>query len=174
MGSVGVPPITSRKRSHHKIARFVYSPAHLFLSENVEHTQIDLMPGWMDDPILLGQIRCKSIRNQNTSMVILQQRKITTSQGKVTTNVDAALRDIHQTTMLAPPSPASSDLLACLAQRNPHALQSVLGPRGPCIKPVGKLREHLKQTRTFLHSGESVLPHVTQTRWEVGRVCFLV
>ena len=46
---------------------------------------------------------------------------------------------------------------ACFAQRRPQALQSVFGPSGP-----------------FLHSGESVLPHVTQTRCKVDGTCFLV
>lgn len=55
----------------------------------------------------------------------------------ITTHVDIALRDIYQTAVLAPPpSPASSDLFTCLAQRKPHALQSVLGPRGPYITKV--------------------------------------
>jgi len=68
------------------------------------------------------------------------------------------VRDILQTKGLAPPpSLASSTFLACFAQRKPQALQSVLGPRGP-----------------FLHSGESVLPHVTQTRCEADGTCFLV
>jgi len=66
--------------------------------------------------------------------------------------------------LVSPASAASSYLRTFFAHRRPQALHNVFGPRGPYNpeKLVGDRRSKRWTKLTFLHSGESVRPHVLQ------------